>query len=528
MITDNGKELISKFLLGQAPSYASHIAIGCGAVPLDANDTAPSASVLAAKETLDFEMYRAPVTSKGFVDDNGITKVALTAELPTENRYDITEVGLWSAGSNNLARSFDSRNVFTFTENWQGHNTSIFELPQPTTIGSSGNITTTYKVFKASNSDPVFQDSTRKSRKEGPRFLNSSILLRGDSSIIFGNENSTTADIVSYTISNKVLTSNVATLTTSTNHSMIAGEIVYVDINDAKFDGRRTITAVTSNTFSFASDNTNVGSTATSGWAVPGGNWSGGDAVYTVTNKSLTSSVATLTVSNTHFVNVGDNITVNIGDASFDGTYTVTATTGSTLNYISNTANVTSASAAGALSYLDSTHIHLNNINLNIGQNSPADTFKFAVSLIDADALASNGLPQYVKILMEFYRNEVATTTGFAKAEIYLSGNDFSGDYYKVVSIPISELFTSADFSSSDIRISRIFASVIYNDSGQLKTSPNHYVLLDGFRLDNTNTANPLYKLTGYSVVRTTDGSPITKYQNTSNYVEFRFNLGVG
>ena len=48
MITDNGKELISKYLIGQAPAYASHIAIGCGAKPLDANDTAPSSSILQA------------------------------------------------------------------------------------------------------------------------------------------------------------------------------------------------------------------------------------------------------------------------------------------------------------------------------------------------------------------------------------------------------------------------------------------------------------------------------------------------
>lgn len=38
MITDVGKEIISKYLLGQTPAYATHISIGCGAVPLDAND----------------------------------------------------------------------------------------------------------------------------------------------------------------------------------------------------------------------------------------------------------------------------------------------------------------------------------------------------------------------------------------------------------------------------------------------------------------------------------------------------------
>jgi hypothetical protein len=34
MITNTGKTIIAKYLLGQAPAYASYIAIGCGATPL--------------------------------------------------------------------------------------------------------------------------------------------------------------------------------------------------------------------------------------------------------------------------------------------------------------------------------------------------------------------------------------------------------------------------------------------------------------------------------------------------------------
>jgi hypothetical protein len=445
MITNNGKELISKFLLGQAPSYGTHLAIGCGALPLDSNDIAPAASVLAQKEVLDFEMARVPITSKGFVDDDGITKVALTAELPNENRYDITEVGLWSQGRNSLASGFDSYTIFTFTESWQGHNTSIFELPIPSPLGSAGNITTTDQVFIASNNDAVFQNTTRKNRKEGPRFLNSSILLRGDSSIIHGAS----------------------------------------------------------------------------------ANWTGSDLIYQITNKALTSSVATLTTSENHLLNVNDSILVNVNDANFDGTYTITARTNNTFNYVRNLSNITSASASGNVTYSNSTHIHLNGISLNTTQNSPADTIKLAFSLIDKDAVG-NGDPDYVKILIEFYRNEVSTTSGYAKAEIYLPGSAFTNKRYQIVDIPISSLVTSPDFSAANIRICRIFASVIYTDSGQQKRSTNHYVLLDGLRLENTQTQNPLYKLVGYSVVRTDDGKPITKFTNTNNYIEFRFNLGVG
>jgi hypothetical protein len=49
-------------------------------------------------------------------------------------------------------------------------------------------------------------------------------------------------------------------------------------------------------------------------------------------------------------------------------------------------------------------------------------------------------------------------------------------------------------------------------------------------RFENTSIKNPLYGLTGYSVVRTetADGLPIIKGSNTKSLVEFRFDLSVG
>lgn len=443
MITNSGKEIISKYLLGQTAAYATHISIGCGAVPLDANDPAPSPSTLAAKNIMDFEMARVPITSKGFVDDDGTTKVSFTAELPKENRFNITEIGLWSSGSNSLARDFDSRMIFNFSEPWQAHSTSISELTTPSPLGSGGDITTDLKYFRASSSNTVFSNSTRKSRKEGPRFLDSKILLRGDSSIIQG---------------------------------------------------------------------------AT-------GSWSGQDPSYSVTNKEKSGGTATLTLA-THLLNVGDVVLVDISDANFDGEHTITARTDTTISYTSS-GTVTSAAASGTATFQQSTHIHLNAINFDISRNAPTDKLVLAFSLIDKEALGS-GDPDYVKILLEFYRNETSISSGYAKAEIYIDGSEFTDDRYKVVEIPIEDLVTSTDFSAELIRVARVFASVVYTNSGEQMTSPNHYVELEGLRLENISTVNPVYGMVGYSVVRTTDGQPLYKYQNTNNYIEFRFNLDVG
>lgn len=66
-----------------------------------------------------------------------------------------------------------------------------------------------------------------------------------------------------------------------------------------------------------------------------------------VSNKSLTSNVATLTTSSTHKYFTGDSVTVGSVDATFNGTFTITATTANTFSYAKTAANVAATSAAG-------------------------------------------------------------------------------------------------------------------------------------------------------------------------------------
>jgi len=66
----------------------------------------------------------------------------------------------------------------------------------------------------------------------------------------------------------------------------------------------------------------------------------------TVTNKALTSNVATLTVGANNF-RVGMPVVVSGVDATFNGTYTITAVTGTTFSYAKTASNVTSTAASG-------------------------------------------------------------------------------------------------------------------------------------------------------------------------------------
>ena len=81
-------------------------------------------------------------------------------------------------------------------------------------------------------------------------------------------EYATTISTITKTVSNKSLTSNVATLTTSTSHTYLVGDVVVVSGVDATFNGTYSITAVpTATTFSYAKINANVTSAAASGSA---------------------------------------------------------------------------------------------------------------------------------------------------------------------------------------------------------------------------------------------------------------------
>lgn len=191
MITEFGKGIIGKYLIGQAPAYASYIAIGCGPTPLQANSPDIDYS---AKKTLDMEMFRVPVISRGYINDNGVNKVVLTAELPTEDRYEISEIGLYSAGSNPSASVNDSRTIFAFDDSKEwviGSGTEIPTISTPLDAGDNGvndlgtdEISVTHPVFKTNADNRAFANVKRVERYERSRFLNRMIVVRGNHSTL--------------------------------------------------------------------------------------------------------------------------------------------------------------------------------------------------------------------------------------------------------------------------------------------------------------------------------------------------------
>ena len=385
MITNKGKSIIGKYMLGQVPAYASYLAVGCGPIPLQTEDVADN---FAEKENLDFEMFRVPISSRGFINENGIDKIVFTAELPTEERYEITEVGLYSAGSNPSAGAQDSKTVFAFTqgENWEHHTASAstvipavsIPLDDPEEDDIIAAVGTETGVFQTNADNAIFYNQDRIDRYERARFLNNTILMRGNDS-------------------------------------------------DLSLDG--------------------------------GG--SGGV----------------------------DNLVVDSGN-----------------------------------------HIHLASPNVNFSENSPIDELRFAFSLVNRDGGSASN-PDTVRILIDFAATDNNSPTTYARFEVNIEdgvdGYDFATNRYFVVSKQLQELYKSQDFTWNAVSVVKIYVSIFDSLSGGLYPTSDYYIALDSLRLENIATVNPIYGLTGYSIIKNDNATTIVKSPNTNNYIEFRFSIGV-
>jgi hypothetical protein len=186
LITNKGKDILAKYLINQAPTYASHIAIGCGAQPLQFSDDLDDYS---EKKALDFEMFRIPIVSRGYIEEDDVSKIVFVGELPSEERYEITEIGIFSAGSNVNAGSSDSQILFSFSlgENWEFHDTlndtaeKLDNVLVPLNSTDSNFIDSEYDstAFFANSTNGVFDTELRLSIQERPRLLDSSIFISG-------------------------------------------------------------------------------------------------------------------------------------------------------------------------------------------------------------------------------------------------------------------------------------------------------------------------------------------------------------
>jgi hypothetical protein len=393
MITNDGKNIIAKYLLGQAPEFASHIAAGVGSRPNTTGGT--PVPISATTDSLEFEAFRVPILSKGILKEDGVEKMVFKAEMPTDQRFLITELGLYPADANQLAGSYGSKNLLTFSpsEPWthtlNGSSSAVpminraldiipetLELDQGSInfVGADGTYSGVYKTketvaFINSDAD-VFKYTNRKIRKESPRYLNRSMLVNGNSASM----------------------------------------------------------SVVGNTYTVLSNS------------------------YAIENSS---------------------------------------------------------------------------VNFDLSKNLPTDKIKLAMAVVSkresVNSFPSNG----VQVKIELINNIQGLPTIAPKATlgINLSVANFtssgSPNRYIVVTKNLSDFIVDPTFSWANINLIRMHVSAVNNGEEKF------YVLLDGMRLENVSSTNPLYSLVGANIISTPDGNPIVKPENSTSYVEYKFGLGV-
>lgn len=418
-----------------------------------------SAEINPSLQVLDFEMFRVPITSRGYINDSGVNKVVLTAELPTEERYEISEVSVYSAGANSSAGPYDSKTITAFadTESWTYNNGSgpnsaviptstdpvnpnpIYALMVdiPLADEATNNITVTSKAIQTLSTNFTFENTDRAERYERCRYLNNIIMLRGNSShigldssnnFVFGgtptffNLSGQTVDFSRNSTSDLLKIAFSVVNVNGDDNANIAEKIrVMVEFSD-------------SNATQYARMQCDItGSTILNNRYVvvekrldelvysPTFSWnavseikiyaSAIDNETTISNKALTSNIATISTGSTpHGLTTGDGVTIYGVDSTFNGTYTVLdAPTSTSFRYNKTAPNVTSAGTTGNFD----------------------------------------------------------------------------------------------------------------------KVNSNYFIALDAIRLDNVSTINPLYGMIGYALVETPGAVTIVKQTNTSNYIEFRFVLDV-
>jgi hypothetical protein len=147
-------------------------------------------------------MDRFPIISRTTNVIDGEQQIIFTAEIPSADRYGITEVGVFPAQSNNVFGSIPSQTIFSFTTNevWQKSlSSTITDVEiESDIVDDDQNIDTTSKAFFLASDNAIFISSTRLKRMEQPRFLNNSLVLRGDLTALDGssNLNTSTGDYV--------------------------------------------------------------------------------------------------------------------------------------------------------------------------------------------------------------------------------------------------------------------------------------------------------------------------------------------
>jgi hypothetical protein len=466
-----------------------------------------------SKKSLDFEMFRIPITSRGYINDNGTNKVILTGELPTEERYEISEVGIFSAGSNVVASSSDSKTITAFSsrDNWQYNSGTA--LSTPVTLVSISdtnyNITTTADAFQTTSDNSVFLNSTiRSDRYETCRYLNNIYMMRGSTGNLTGSAGSfskvTSSKFLQITNQTVDLSSNSTSDLLKVALSLIAvsgsGSVVpdklKVMVEFANGDGTQYARLEDELQESEYLENRYIVITKRLDELTYSTifDWREVSVI-----RIYVSTIDTITATNKVGSGTTATLTTSAHGIPVNATITGATVVGSEITYVANNSFI-----PGDIVTISGITPSTLNASNQIVIEANATSFKISNAAVTG-TYSSGG----TGIIQNYYVT-VSNANG--------SDTGFDGTFV-LTSVPSTTSIVYAR-TGTVVGSTGITGSVdIYRHE--------YYIGLDAIRFDNISTINPLYGMTGYSIIQNATESTIVKPANTNNYIEYRFILDV-
>ena len=549
MITDKGVELVSKYLVGQASSYASYIAVGSGSRP-----TSNSQGIVVAS-------FGGTV---GTVSGSGPYTATLTL---SSGQWAYLEVGDTITAT---STSTGSLGVGTVT---------VTSINSPTQIGISSTATMTagsglilIKVYSSLTSQSL-------SSKSNLDFETARFPITSRSYVV--EKQVVSPSSLSITGATEI------TVTISSGHPFGLGDAVYITdveipvtgpLANNDVNGLYKITSTSSTSFVAEIYDSNAPEWGSSLWNIAYDGYSYNSNLFNATvftkQVSLTAEMLDLSqydISELGLYSLGSNQYSSSGSSrmllSFASTegwqyYSDSTTSFSDIATLSPVALPigtapkfcsssdaywgTSAIALrqekprileeglivpGALSnwtsgttfVSTSDYLLLQDPGINLSKSSPNDEIRLAYSIINA-VDSPSALPTRVYTMFEF-----TCSDGINNAKLFYEDSG-SGttvivpNRYRVLTRLMSDIVATSGFNWDNVTSVKVYCSI--EASGT--PTDDYAVVLDGLRFENVGTENPLYALTAYTVVNNTTATTISKKANSNDLINFRLDFSVG
>lgn len=552
MITNNGIELISKYLAGQAGSYASYIAIGCGARPLSNEQPI----LVSATGTLG-------------VGTLGVDGYVATLSLGVDAAY--LEVGDVITASNGTG-GFGSGTVTVYSI----VSRTQIEVVKSTAFSGAGSVTNIYVVGSLRS-----KNLSSKTRLD---FEMARFPITSRSYVVDKQVSKCSSMFISGTTE--------ITVVTVLEHPFVVGDTVYISDVDYQFTGPTTdtqvnglyvISSVTSSGFLATQSDDTLGNWDSSLWGTgspsPTNNYTGFSynslqfkaTVYTK-QISLTAELSEIpsyditelgiyslgsdqysTTSNSRmlinftqnedwsYVDAGESLDLSynssmvlpLGSVPF---FASSSDSFWTEDYLTNLRQEKPRILSDALvvpgtlsdwvstGTFDSTsdYLSLPNPGVDFTTAKSTDEVSLAFSIANAIDPISAVVTQY-HIMLQFM-----SSNGNDSAKLMFDrtgGNSIPANRYVVHTQTIADIVKTSGFVWSDVSSVRVYVSV---QTSALVPTADYAIVLDGLRLESSTTNNPLYALTAYTIVNNDTATKILKRANSKDLINFKLDLAIG